>query len=394
MYFIIASVIIAIACSAITIKTLVGYSDIKRKYKLIVGTLIVISWTAPSWIRLVRDANLLSPNNFALLSETGYFLFGTAFLLFTMLILRDFIWFALYGVYSRFIRENWSIHPKNINLLDKANLLVIFITILMAFYALHSGLKTPDVKTLEFTSPRLEKDLRIVMVSDIHINRTTPVARVEELVNRINALDPDIIALVGDIGDDKVETVTPQLDALSKLKSKYPVLVSFGNHEFYNGLIPWQFKFKQMGFIIMFNRGVKLPDNSVFIAGIPDSHTANNSAVWNVDFLKALKGSKPTDYRILLSHTPDFVDYLNKDSIDMQLSGHTHGGQLFPFQALVKYANKYLAGLYEVNGIKLYVSRGAGYWGPAMRLFAPSEITLIDLKSMPSPKSNNSENIR
>lgn len=394
MYFIIASVIIAIACSVITIKTLVGYSDIKRKYKLIVGTLIVISWTAPSWIRIVRDANLLSPNNFALLSETGYFLFGTAFILFTMLILRDFVWFALYGVYSRFIRENWSIHPKNINLLDKANLLVVFITILMAFFALHSGLKTPDVKTLEFTSPRLEKDLRIVMVSDIHINRTTSVARVEELVNRINSLDPDIIALVGDIGDDKVETVTPQLDALSKLKSKYPVLVSFGNHEFYNGLIPWQFKFKQMGFIIMFNRGVKLPDNSVFIAGIPDSHTANNSAVWNVDFLKALKGSKPTYYRILLSHTPDFVDYLNKDSIDMQLSGHTHGGQLFPFQALVKYANKYLAGLYEVNGIKLYVSRGAGYWGPAMRLFAPSEITLIDLKAMPSPKSNNSENIR
>lgn len=387
MYFIIASAIIAIACSAITIKTLVGYSDIKRKYKWAVGVLVVIGWTAPIWVNIVRKFNFLSGDNYALFAETGYFLFGTAFILFSMLLLRDFVWFALYSLYSKLIKENWSIHPKNINLLDKANLLVIVLTVGLAFYALHCGLKTPDLKMLEFSSSRLEKDLRLVLVSDTHINRTTPVERVEKLVERVNGLKPDIIALVGDIGDDKVETVAPQMEALQKLKAKYPVLVSFGNHEFYNGLIPWQFKFKQMGFIIMFNRGVKLPDNSVFIAGIPDSHTANNSAVWNVDFLKALKGSKPTDYRILMSHTPDFVDYLNKDSIDIQLSGHTHGGQIFPFQLLVKYANKYLSGLYEVNGIKLYVSNGAGYWGPAMRLFAPSEITVIDLKAEKAPQS-------
>lgn len=387
MYFIIASAIIAIACSAITIKTLVGYSDIKRKYKYVVAILVVISWTAPTWIRFIGKSGILSAENYALVSEIGYFLFGTAFILFSMLLLRDFAWFALYGVYSKFFKENWSIHPKNINLLDKANALVLLVTVVLAFWALHNGTKTPDLKPLEITSSRLDKDLRVVLLADTHITRTTPVERVEKLVEKVNSLNPDIIVLVGDIGDDKVDMVSKQMDALQKLKAKYPVLVSFGNHEFYNGLIPWQFKFKQMGFIIMFNRGVKLPDNSVFIAGIPDSHTANNSAVWNVDFLKALKGSKPTDYRILLSHTPDFVDYLTKDSVDLQLSGHTHGGQIFPFQILAKYANKYLAGLYDVNGIKLYVTRGAGYWGPAMRLFAPSEITVIDLKAEPKPQS-------
>ena len=174
---------------------------------------------------------------------------------------------------------------------------------------------------------------------------------------------------------------------LERLEAKYPPLYTFGNHEFYQGLIPWQFKFKNMGFLIMFNHGVRIPDHNVYIAGIPDAHIANNSDVWNVNFLRAFKGAREGSYRILLSHTPDFVDYLNKENVDLQLSGHTHGGQIFPFHIFAKYANKYLSGLYEVNGVKLYVSNGAGYWGPAMRLFAPSEITVIDLKAQPKPQA-------
>ena len=225
------------------------------------------------------------------------------------------------------------------------------------------------------------------MINDTHINRTTPVETVRKLVDRVNALDADAIVLVGDIADDKVDAVKPHMKELERLKAKYPPLYTFGNHEFYNGLIPWQFKFKNMGFLIMFNHGVRIPDHNVYIAGIPDAHIANNSDIWNVNFLQAFKGARKGSYRILLSHTPDFADYLSKDSVDLQLSGHSHGGQVFPFQILAKYANKYLSGLYDVNGIKLYVSNGAGYWGPAMRLFAPSEITVIDLKALPQPQA-------
>ena len=120
-------------------------------------------------------------------------------------------------------------------------------------------------------------------------------------------------------------------------------------------------------------------DTNIYLAGIPDSHTASMSPMLNVNFYKALKGSKKTQYKVLMSHTPDFVDYLSSRIIDLQLSGHTHGGQIFPFHLLVKKANKYLAGLYDVRGLKLYVSRGVGSWGPPMRLFAPAEITLISL---------------
>lgn len=381
MYFAIASAIIAIACSAITIKTLVGYSDIRRPYKYAVGFLVVIGWLAPLLVGLAREYGDFTLKVFTVYSDTLYFMFGTVFILFSMLIFRDFFWFVLYGLYRKIFGENWSIHPKNVNLLDKANLLVVLLTAGLAGYAVYGGSKEPELKKLEISSDRIKKDMRIVMVNDTHINRTTPVEKVEKLVSRINGLSPDIIVLVGDIADDKVDAIEAQMEAFSKLKAKYPPLYTFGNHEFYSGLIPWQFKFKNMGFLIMFNHGVRIPENNVFIAGIPDAHIANNSSLWNVNFLQAFKGSKPDNYRILLSHTPDFADYLTKDSVDLQLSGHTHGGQIFPFQILTKYANKYLSGMYDVNGIKLYVSNGAGYWGPAMRLFAPSEITQIDLKA-------------
>ncbi len=382
MYFAIASAIIAIACSAITIKTLVGYSDIRRRYKIIIGILVTLGWFSPllvGWLRCLNVENVI----FSSVTQILYLMFGTVFILFTMLLFRDVVWFALYGLYHKLFGENWKLHPKNVNLLDKANLLVVLLTGVLVFMAIQGGAKEPELKELEFSSSRISKDMRIVMISDTHINRTTPVEKVKRLVERVNALEPDAIVLVGDIADDKVEAVSEHMDALGELKAKYPPLYTFGNHEFYNGLIPWQFKFKTMGFLIMFNHGVRIPEHNVYIAGIPDAHIANNSDVWNVNFIQAFKGAKEGNYRILLSHTPDFADYLSKDSVDLQLSGHTHGGQIFPFHILAKYANKYLSGLYDVNGIKLYVSNGAGYWGPAMRLFAPSEITLIELKAKP-----------
>ena len=382
MYFAIASAIIAIACSAITIKTLVGYSDIRRRYKIIIGILVTLGWFSPllvGWLRCLNVENVI----FSSVTQILYLMFGTVFILFTMLLFRDVVWFALYGLYHKLFGENWKLHPKNVNLLDKANLIVVMLTVFFVTLAIYGGAKEPELKELEFSSSRISKDMRIVMISDTHINRTTPVEKVKRLVERVNALEPDAIVLVGDIADDKVEAVSEHMDALGELKAKYPPLYTFGNHEFYNGLIPWQFKFKTMGFLIMFNHGVRIPDHNVYIAGIPDAHIANNSDVWNVNFIQAFKGAKEGNYRILLSHTPDFADYLSKDSVDLQLSGHTHGGQIFPFHILAKYANKYLSGLYDVNGIKLYVSNGAGYWGPAMRLFAPSEITLIELKAKP-----------
>lgn len=132
MYFAIASAIIAVACSAITIKTLVGYSDIRRSRKIIVGFLVVVGWFAPLLVGLARDSGLFGSEAFAVVSKILYLMFGTVFILFSMLLFRDVVWFALYWIYSKIFGENWKLHPKNINLLDKANFIVVLLTAVLA----------------------------------------------------------------------------------------------------------------------------------------------------------------------------------------------------------------------------------------------------------------------
>ena len=169
--------------------------------------------------------------------------------------------------------------------------------------------------------------------------------------------------------------------ALEELQSKYGIFAVFGNHEFYNGLMPWQFKFGKMGWSALFNYGLPVKDTELYVGGVPDVSIARGSPFFKIDVDRTLENSSDGQYKILLSHTPRFQkEMITKAQYDLQLSGHTHGGQIFPFHLLVKQANKYLAGLYDVNDTKLYLSRGAGYWGPPMRLFAPSEITVIRLK--------------
>ncbi len=379
MYFFIAGVVIALACTVITVRTLVSYSDIKLSGKIAVGLTVAYGWFSPFIIAGVKKYALFSPEIYNIFAPVSYFLFGTVFLLFSLLIFRDILWYMLYGIVRIFDRTNWWLNPKNLNILGKVNLITVGLTLLFAAYAFYEGTKEPEIKDIYITSDRIHKNITMLQLTDLHINRTTSVADVDRLVNRVNSLRPDFIVLTGDIIDDKVDVLTAQTNALAKLKAKYGIYISFGNHELYNGIASWQKRFEEMGFHLLFNKGLTIGDTNIYLAGIPDSHTASMSPMLNVNFYKALKGSKTTQYKVLMSHTPDFVDYLSSRIIDLQLSGHTHGGQIFPFHLLVKKANKYLAGLYEVRGLKLYVSRGVGSWGPPMRLFAPSEITLISL---------------
>lgn len=175
-------------------------------------------------VGLARDSGLFGSEAFAVVSKILYLMFGTVFILFSMLLFRDVVWFALYWIYSKIFGENWKLHPKNINLLDKANFIVVLLTAVLASMAVYGGAREPELKRLEFASARISKDMRIVMINDTHINRTTPVETVRKLVDRVNALDADAIVLVGDIADDKVDAVKPHMKELERLKAKYPPL--------------------------------------------------------------------------------------------------------------------------------------------------------------------------
>ncbi len=381
MFFVIGSLIIAIAASAISIKTLVGYTPMPLRVKILVSLLIILAWLSPITVSSARRYGVLDGEAFNRFSDIGYFLFGTAFILVVVILLRDFIWFGMYET-AKLLKSPKAdiLNPSAVSVLSKANLYTVILVFLLAFYALYNGIKTPDVKEIILSSPKIKQEYTVVQLSDVHVNRTTSVSRIEKLVEKVNALQPDVIVLTGDIGDDKVETVEAQMDALAKLQAKHGVFVVFGNHELYNGLMPWQFKFGDLDWTALFNYGIALQGTELYIGGIPDVSISRGSPFFKIDLEKTLDNSSENQYKILLSHTPNFQEEESNQQFDLQLSGHTHGGQIFPFHLLVKQANKYLAGLYEVNGRQMYISRGTGYWGPPMRLFAPSEITVIKLR--------------
>ena len=177
------------------------------------------------------------------------------------------------------------------------------------------------------------------------------------------------------------------MQELKKLKVKDHVYLVLGNHEFYSGAMGWGLAFAQMGFEFLNNYGEKLGDTGIYIAGIPDI----NAAEWfkkPVKAKNALYKAEKEDYVIMLSHTPKLAEGVTAENVDLQLSGHTHGGQIYPFHYFTEIANDgVLAGFYNKNGVQMYVSRGTRYWGPPMRIFAPSEITVFNFS--PAGKNDN-----
>lgn len=376
--FFIAFFIVAAACSAIMIKTLVGYSDIKLTGKTLISAVVLLGWFSPLFISALRQVPWLPPKIFTIVSFLGYTLLGFVFIAFCLLMLRDIIWYGVYGIAKFVGLDTWSINPKNISVLTYANIIVVAFSVMVGIYALYEGIKVPEINNISIKTPLINSDLRLVHLSDLHIDRTTPLNRIQKIVEKVNSLAPNMILITGDLVDDDSTAIDKQLNVLKGLRAPYGVYVSIGNHELYNGLYPWIYKYGKMGFNVLLNQGKTVADN-VFISGIPDAHTANSHPNLNINFIQSLRGSHPKQFRILMSHNPEIVNSISSYNYQLVLAGHTHGGQMFPFHIFVKKANQYLSGDYKVNGIDLHVSPGAGTWGPSMRLFAPSEIAVIDL---------------
>lgn len=375
MYFAIVFLTISVVGALITARTLCGYNQIPVYAKILVFLLFWAMWCMPIILGGIRHNGWLTVSLYNNLSMIGYFLFGTAFLLFALIVFRDIVWALIYGIakVATKISSDWS--PMNITALTKANIVTVILGLITAFYALYAGIKAPAVKEIEITAPQVDKEIKILQINDMHIDSSKPVSRFAQVVELANAQDADLILMPGDIVDDRVEVLSEHLAELQKLKSRYGVYISAGNHELYNGMMFIQNRLQQMGFKWLSGNGENVEGLPIFVAGIPDLPILRKKA----GFDKILNNAKAENYKILLAHNPTMAEAYLARGFDLQLSGHTHGGQIFPFHLPVWIANHYLAGLYEVGKGKLYISRGTGYWGPPMRLFAPSDMTLIRL---------------
>ncbi len=314
---------------------------------------------------------------YGLYRYTLYFIYIAAVILLTVTLFGDFLWGCVVQI-SRWSGQAKSFWPCSKTFCLWYHVSLIIIALICSGYALYAGIKVPEIKEVFLQNEKITTPKTVVVLSDLHIHRTICPNKIKEIVAKTNAQNPDIILLAGDIIDDDTSKVHDITNLLEDLKAKDGVYFITGNHEFYAGYKETVAELKQLGFTFLENNGHAVSDN-IFLAGIPDYFSAPSHEI-AIDIKKAFSESLAKNYKILISHTP--VDFgINDKLFDLEISGHTHGGQIFPFHILTKLYNKYLSGLYNLSGnAQIYVSRGAGQWGPQMRFLAPSEITVLKLQ--------------
>jgi hypothetical protein len=228
--------------------------------------------------------------------------------------------------------------------------------------------------------PRELDGFRIVQISDLHIGARLRRSFAAAVVARVNALEPDLIAITGDLVDGRPEELRDEVEPFGKLCARHGCFFVTGNHDHYSGEELWVAQLQTLGIQALRNERVTIESRgaSFVLAGV-DDHRGGFGASTE-DLPRALAGRDPGLPVVLLAHDPNSFAEASAMGVDLQLSGHTHGGQLWPFRYAVRLVTPWVAGLYQVAGAQLYVSCGTGYWGPPMRLGAPAEITELTLR--------------
>ena len=217
---------------------------------------------------------------------------------------------------------------------------------------------------------------RIAQISDIHVGPTIKAGYLQAIVDRVNALEADVVAITGDLVDGSVAELGQHVAPLAGLRARHGVYFVTGNHEYYSGVHGWVQEVQRLGIRVLHNEHVVLQHEgeSLVLAGVPDYTGHHFDPAHRSDPAAALDGAPAGATRVLLAHQPRSAAAAAEAGFDLQLSGHTHGGQFLPWTFFVPLQQPFTAGLHQLDRLSVYVSRGTGYWGPPKRLGAPSEI--------------------
>jgi uncharacterized protein len=229
--------------------------------------------------------------------------------------------------------------------------------------------------------PRALSGFTIAQITDLHVGPTLGERAVRRVVDQTNALRPDVVAITGDLVDGSVRELGPTIAQIAALRARHGVFFVTGNHEYYSGVAEWLAELRRLGIRVLRNERVTLGDGraAIDLAGIDDWSARGDSDL----LARALAGRDAERGLVLLAHQPRGIDAAVRSGVELQISGHTHGGQIVPFNLIVAAAQPYVRGLHRhVEGGQagqIYVSRGTGYWGPPLRLGSPPEIAKIVL---------------
>ncbi|MFF5288019.1 metallophosphoesterase [Paractinoplanes globisporus] len=269
-----------------------------------------------------------------------------------------------------------------------ATVVVALIALVLLLWGYAEAMRVPRIRRIDVTVPRLGAGLdglRLVLITDTHYGPIDRARWSRGVTAAVNALDPDVVAHTGDIADGEVAQRREQAAPLADIRASLARVYVTGNHEYFSGAQRWVEHMAALGWEALHNRHlvVSRGGDSLVIAGV-DDRTAAGSGVpgHHADHEAALEGADPALPILLLAHQPAQIEGAVAHGVDLQISGHTHGGQIWPFHYLVRLDQPALQGLSRHSErTQLYTSRGTGFWGPPFRVFAPSEITLLTLRA-------------
>ena len=260
--------------------------------------------------------------------------------------------------------------------------------IVVTLFGAFNARRTAKVKRVDIPVaglPAAFDGFTIAQLSDVHVGPTIKRPYVQALVDRVNTLGADLVAITGDLVDGNVPALARHVAPLAGLRSRHGSFFVTGNHEYYAGADAWIAELRRIGISVLLNSHVTIASREaggapLVLAGVADYGAGHFDPAHRSDAVEAMAGS-PAEAaaRILLAHQPRSAAAAEPVGFDLQLSGHTHGGQFWPWNHFVRFQQPYVSGLHRLGRMWVYVSRGTGYWGPPNRLGAPSEITLLRL---------------
>ncbi len=321
--------------------------------------------------RSIRNAKLAG-----LLAWIGVLSMGAFSSLLILTLLRDLVLLGSHFALSA---------PSAAWLADITARATLALTAFITLAGLVIALRKPRVVHVDIPVADLPQALHgfsIAQISDVHVGSTIKRGFVESIVSVANGLKADLIAVTGDLVDGSVQQLSVHTAPLAGLAARHGVYFVTGNHEYYSGERAWTTEIKRLGLQVLKNEHVVLNHDgaSLVIAGVTDLSAHHFNADEHSDPVAALHGA-PADAgaRILLAHQPNSAPAAARAGFDIQISGHTHGGQFWPWNLLVGFFQPFTGGLYRLKNLWVYVNRGTGYWGPPNRFGVPSEITRISL---------------
>ncbi len=366
---------------------LIQPANIRQRWKNVIWIAAAL-WFAGTYLGRALTRRSEAPSD--IFSWIVYVSLGLLSSLFFLLLLRDIVLLVMRGIaWMRKRRTEQSQAPqvdtaRRAHLLQITNIGVVGVATGLTSYGIFEARRTPGIVNISVPIRRLPDafaGFRIVQITDVHAGLTIGRAWIENVAEEVRKLRPDLIAFTGDLADGSVEKLRDAVAPLGTLDAPYGKFFVTGNHEYYSGVEEWVEEVRRLGYDVLLNEHRIIERNGarLVLGGVTDFSAGRRLPSHTSDPVAAFRGAPEDLVRIFMAHQPKTLHQTDAVPFDLMLSGHTHGGQFFPWNLATAMDQPYLSGLHRPNGKWIYVSKGTGYWGPPVRLGARSEITVLTL---------------